>query len=108
MKLFLITQAKIFDNPSSRVRPYYVDGGPACFGDSGGPLWREVFDKKLGVKVPVLVGVFSYLLWGTCHGSQDPKYYVRVNSITDWIKQYVPEDQICEYSSSLDDHRKIV
>ena len=54
----------------------------------------------------MLVGVFSYLLWGTCHGNQNPKYYGRVSAITDWIKQYVPEEQICEYSDKLKNNRK--
>jgi len=57
--------------------------------------------------VPVLVGVFGYILWGTCHGNQNPKYYGRVSPITDWIKQYVPEKQICEYSNKLINNREL-
>ena len=58
----------LFDNKI--INPYDIDGGPACFGDSGGPLWRTVIDKKTKKKVPVLIGVFSFTLWGTCHGTQ--------------------------------------
>ena len=99
-------QEKIFNNPQNNIQPQYVDGGPGCFGDSGGPLWREVLDEKTKTEVPVLVGVFSYLLWGTCHGTQEPKYYGRVAPIKDWIHQYVPIEQTCEFSTSLIDHSK--
>ena len=99
-------QQKIFDDPNNNIRPQYVDGGPGCFGDSGGPLWRQVIDEKTKTEVPVLVGVFSYLLWGTCHGTQEPKYYGQVTSIKDWINQYVPLEQTCEFSSLLTDHSK--
>ena len=100
-------QKQIFNDPKSNIKRYYIDGGPGCFGDSGGPLWREVIDPMSKKKVPVLVGVFSYLLWGTCHGSRDPKYYVRVSSVTDWIRKYVPKEETCEYTSSLQDHSKL-
>ena len=96
----------MLNQPNSTLQQYYVDGGPGCFGDSGGPLWRDVYDIESNTTVPVLVGVFSYLLWGTCHGSQEPKYYARVSSITDWIYQYVPKEQTCEYSNKLENHRK--
>ena len=86
----------------------YFDGGPGCFGDSGGPIWREVYDSKLRQKVPVLVGVASYDLWGTCHGNQNPKYYGRVSPLTKWIKQYVPEEQMCEYSKQLINNRELL
>ena len=99
-------QNEFFDKGNAQRS--YFDGGPGCFGDSGGPLWREVFDKKTNRKVPVLVGVFSFLLWGTCHGSQNPKYYGRVSSVVNWIKKYVPEEQICEYSNELSNHREII
>ena len=59
------------------IKKHYINGGPNCFGDSGGPLWRFVeAESKLEnestkkKKVPVLIGVFSFLLWGTCHGAQ--------------------------------------
>ena len=54
----------------------------------------------------MIVGVFSYLLWGTCHGAQSPKYYGKIVPIINWIKQYVPENQICEFSDELKDNRK--
>ena len=103
--LIIFTQPQIYSK--SKAQRTYFDGGPGCFGDSGGPLWREVYDEKSGKKVPVIVGVFSFLLWGTCHGAQSPKYYGKVAPITDWIKQYVPENQICEYSKDLKDSRKL-
>ena len=99
-------QQKIFDDTQNNIRPHYVDGGPGCFGDSGGPLWRQVTDEKTKTVVPVVVGVFSYLLWGTCHGAQEPKFYGQVASIKDWINQYVPIEQTCEYSKFLTDHSK--
>ena len=96
----------MFNHPNSKLKSHYTDGGPGCFGDSGGPLWREVYDEASGNKVPVLVGVFSYLLWGTCHGSQEPKYYGRIKSITDWIYKYVPKEQTCVYSDKLTNYSK--
>ena len=58
---------------NKNIKKSYINGGPNCFGDSGGPLWRAVTvdsDGKKEKKVPVLVGVFSFLLWGTCYGAQ--------------------------------------
>ena len=52
------------------TKRHHINGGPACFGDSGGPLWRVVNDKITKKDVPVLIGVFSFTLWGTCHGAQ--------------------------------------
>ena len=61
----------------NEIKKHYINGGPNCFGDSGGPLWRTVeahSNLKNGSQkkknVPVLVGVFSFLLWGTCYGAQ--------------------------------------
>ena len=65
-------QKYLYDNKI--VKPYNIDGGPACFGDSGGPLWKAVTDNKTNKKVPVLIGVFSFTLWGTCHGTQVNKF----------------------------------
>lgn len=88
------------------VKRHHIDGGPACFGDSGGPLWREVVDSKTGTKIPVIVGVFSFTLWGTCHGSQEPAYYGQVSSFTDWIYRYVPKIDTCSYSDRFHDRRQ--
>ena len=58
---------------NKQIKKSYINGGPNCFGDSGGPLWRAVTVDSGGKKekkVPVLVGVFSFLLWGTCYGAQ--------------------------------------
>ena len=66
-------------------------GEPICFGDSGGPLY-----KSLGKgKGHVLLGVFSYILWGLCGGPRDLAYYVNVEHNIDWIFQYVPKNSTC-------------
>ena len=64
-------------NGDNEIKKHYINGGPNCFGDSGGPLWRTVDahsklenDTIKKKNVPVLVGVFSFLLWGTCYGAQ--------------------------------------
>ena len=74
-----------------------MDGGPTCFGDSGGPLFR-LLETKGGVVVPVTIGVFSFVLWGTCQGEAEPGYYGRLRPFTDWVKRYVPEEEVCWYS----------
>ena len=56
--------------------------------------------------VPVLVGVFSYLLWGTCYGTQELKYYDDVKEVVPWIYKYVPEEETCTFGPNLIDHRK--
>ena len=66
-----------------------IDGGPACFGDSGGPAF------KLVGAVPVIEGVFSYMLWGTCRGRHEPSYYGRVSDYLDWIFRHVPMKEVC-------------
>ena len=82
---------------------FSIDGGPSCFGDSGGPLFRlmEDQDKNGGSPVvPVQIGVFSFILWGTCQGVAEPGYYGRVKLFREWIKKYVPEEEICWYSKN--------
>ena len=66
-----------------------VDGGPACFGDSGGPAFKIVDST------PVLQGVFSYILWGTCRGRHEPSYYGRVTDYLEWIYRHVPREEVC-------------
>ena len=66
-----------------------IDGGPSCLGDSGGPLFKIVGS------VPVLEGVFSYMLWGTCRGRHEPSYHVRVSDFLDWIYRHVPKQEVC-------------
>ena len=45
------------------LKEYYYSGGP--------------FFKMVG-KYPVVEGVCSYLLWGTCRGRMEPTYYDKV------------------------------
>ena len=56
--------------------------------------------------MPVLVGTFSYLLWGTCHGTQDLKYYDDIKYILPWIYNNVPKSETCEFGRELQDKRK--
>ena len=65
-----------------------------------------MMDKATGKQVPVLVGLFSYLLWGTCQGVQDLKYYDDIQAIVPWIYKYVPKDETCQFGTKLEDHRK--
>ncbi len=73
-----------------------INGGPNCFGDSGGPLFSVV---RAGVRrqVPVLVGVFSFMLWGTCSGREEPGYHGDVEALLRWIEKYVDRDEMCRY-----------
>lgn len=105
-KVKLTRKLKKFLYKKQIIKPYDVDGGPACFGDSGGPLWRSVTDKKTKKEVPVLIGVFSFTLWGTCHGTQEPAYYGQVSAFNDWIYQYVPKNNTCSFSNVLHDRRQ--
>ena len=76
-------------NEIPELKQYHVNGGPSCFGDSGGPAW--VSDNG----VPVQIGVFSFVLWGSCKGNQDPGYHQSVEHSLDWILKYVPEKEVC-------------
>jgi len=66
-----------------------IDGGPACFGDSGGPVF------SMEGKTPVLEGVFSFMLWGTCRGRKEPTYYNKVSHFLSWITKHVPKKMLC-------------
>jgi secreted trypsin-like serine protease len=81
-----------------------IDGGPSCFGDSGGPFWRMVANPE-GTQTPVLVGVFSFMLWGTCIGRNEPGYYGRVSDHLEWINQYIPKNQVCTFSTKFKDRQ---
>lgn len=87
-----------------KINPHPIDGGPSCFGDSGGPFWRMVPHKEKG-HIPVLVGVYSFMLWGTCIGQNEPGYYGRVKHYINWILEYVPKDQVCIYSDKFVDRK---
>ena len=80
--------------------PNEINGGPSCFGDSGGPLFSLIYDPQIENVVPVLTGVFSYVLWGQCQGRADPVYYVRMKNSLDWLRAYVPEEDVCWYGST--------
>jgi len=67
-----------------------IDGGPNCFGDSGGPIFR-VSEKN----ETIIEGVYSYMLWGTCRGRKEPSYVMELSHLHDWIFQNVPEKDIC-------------
>jgi len=82
-----------------------MDGGPACFGDSGGPMWKNIVDKTTGKTKPVLIGVFSFMLWGTCRGRHEPSYYGRVRDYLDFIYRHVPKEEVC---TSADERRSLV
>ena len=73
------------------VKKHAVNGGPSCFGDSGGPLFTVTSDGTA-----VLVGVFSFMLWGTCRGRAEPSYYRRVEDSIQWLTKYVPQGEVCE------------
>ncbi len=74
-------------------RTHHVNGGPSCLGDSGGPLFALVDSGNKSV--PVLLGVFSFLLWGTCQGRAEPAYYGRVDRGLPWILRYVAQEDLC-------------
>merc|ERR1711915_188018 len=78
------------ENPKHQ---FLIDGGGACFGDSGGPLFKMVKDGYH--EKPVLLGVMSFLLWGACKSMFEPTYFTRVHRFVDFIKNYVPEDELC-------------
>ena len=77
------------------MKNHTVNGGPSCFGDSGGPLFTVTGDGKV-----VLLGVFSFMLWGTCRGRDEPSYYVRVEDNVQWLMKYVSREEICEVGKS--------
>ena len=79
---------------SDELRPHRINGGAFCYGDSGGPLW--VYDTTQ--KVPVQMGVYSYMPWGSCSGAHETGFFADVPQFLDWIFQYVPEDQVCKPS----------
>ena len=74
---------------NDQLEEFVISGGPACFGDSGGPSWTVEKNK------PVQIGVFSYMLWGVCAGNQEPGYFVNLEKHVDWIHKYVPKEQTC-------------
>jgi len=66
-----------------------IQGSGSCFGDSGGPLVKYEGDK------PVLVGVMSFLLWGTCRSRFEPTFYTRIKDRLGFIFKHVPKDELC-------------
>ena len=78
---------------SDELRPHRINGGALCYGDSGGPLW--VYDTTTQ-KVPVQMGVYSFMPWGTCSGAHETGFFADIPQFLDWIFQYVPEEQVCK------------
>ena len=76
----------------SPIQQHPISGGHTCFGDSGGPLFQLVYDPARDIVRPVIVGVFSFMLWGTCQGVDEPGYFGQVDFVEDWIKKYVGDD----------------
>jgi len=68
-----------------------IDGGPNCFGDSGGPVFSPADDSG----DIILEGVFSYMLWGTCRGRSEPSYAIQLSTYYDWILRHIPKKEIC-------------
>ena len=64
----------------------------SCTGDSGGPLWRWVSNKKKKKQQAVLVGVVKSGIG--CGQHNFPGIYSRVTHYLDWLYQYVSEN--CE------------
>ena len=77
------------------MKNHGVNGGPSCFWDSGGPPFTVTGDGRV-----VLFGVFSFMLWGTCRGRDEPSYYVRVEDNVQWLMKYVSREEICEVGKS--------
>ena len=43
----------------------------------------------------ILEGVFSYMLWGTCRGRQEPSFAIQLSAYHDWIFRHIPKKEIC-------------
>ena len=84
---------------SDELRPYRINGGALCVGDSGGPLWvYNTGKKKMSTQkaVPVQMGVYSFMPWGTCSGAHETSFFGYIPQFLDWIFQYVPEEDVCK------------
>ncbi len=79
---------------NSTTKPHDINGR-ICYGDSGGPLFQLVYDSANDVVIPVIVGIFSFILWDPCHGRHEPAYMGKVQFLEDWIRRYVPEEETC-------------
>ena len=69
------------------------------------PFVRLVNNPGNDTPTPVLVGVFSFMLWGTCTGANEPAYFGRVSDHMDWINMYVPRNEMCTYGTSFKDRK---
>ncbi len=78
----------------SNIPKHAVSGGLVCFGDSGGPLFQLVYEPSRKLVQPIVIGAFSFMLWATCQGADEPGYFGKVNFVEDWIKKYVG-DTVC-------------
>jgi len=66
-----------------------IKASGACFGDSGGPLVKYVGEK------PVLIGIMSFLLWGTCRSRFEPTFYTRIKDHLDLVLKHIPKEELC-------------
>ncbi len=79
---------------NSTTKPYDINGR-ICYGDSGGPVFQLVYDPQDNVVRPVIIGVFSFVLWGPCHGRHEPAYIMKLQFLEDWLRLYIKEDEAC-------------
>ncbi len=79
---------------NSTTKPHDINGR-ICFGDSGGPVFQLVYDPIDDVVRPVIVGLFSFVLWGQCHGRHEPAYINKVQFLADWIRLYISDEELC-------------
>ena len=73
-------------------------GTDACFGDSGGPIWKWVRTDR-GERRAFLIGIVSRGLGCARHNS--PGLYTRVGMYTRWISHYVNKSGKCEKNDGL-------
>ena len=81
-----LTTAASADVTLSLTIPFNIS-----FGTDGSNVYGDKNDD-----IPVQMGVYSFMPWGTCTGTHDQSYFGNVVKYLDWIFQYVPEEQVCK------------